>query len=179
MENNLILNNIKESVEKFKGEPSNPDVSNKLWKMFINNDGLMTICLKNLFDSGLRMELLGSNVIEINEFVNDIEEIAGCKFKSGLVVQRLIEFINEDSHLMYGLSYWDENVYNDIFQQDEGKPIGIILQQKEVEFYRLMKYYLVNNNVIRISTYKMKGQLAFILLEIMGIKPFEGFFGKL
>jgi chorismate-pyruvate lyase len=176
MENlNFIIKEIKEG--KIEADAV---LQNKLWKLFISNDGLMTISMKNLFEDKLTMKLLKSSIVEQNELVKELEDIVGNMFKSKNIVERLVEFSADGINIMYGLSFWNDGIYDSIMQKDIDKPIGLIMKEQEIEYYRNIKYYITKDNQpIRISAYKIQRQLALILVEMFETKPMECFFGLL
>jgi chorismate-pyruvate lyase len=189
MENiNLIFKDLNknEIIEEIKENKltANPIITNKLWRMFIKNDGLMTVCLESLFEEKLKMVLHKNSIIEINNFIKDLEFITNNKFtECNNFVERLIEFKCDEESLLFGLSYWNENIYNEIMKNNIDKPIGLVMKEKEIEFYRTIQYYIYTNKtgvkfITRISSYKIKKQLAFILLEIITSLPFEKLFGQ-
>ena len=88
---------------------------------------------------------------------------------------------------MEGVSYWDLEIYKSIFGEEENIPIGKMLISKEIELFKQVKniFYFNDNTIvddeiiIRISSYKIKGKLAFILLEVIYPKLFKSFLGNL
>src|SRR4051812_2047499 len=110
MENKIFNLNFDEIIENIYLNKYDKEINNPLWKLFLTNNGLMTLSLTSLFGK----DELSINVLPSNFHFHylKLEEILSKKiYFSENYLERLIEFKVKDSTIMYGLSFWDKNVY--------------------------------------------------------------------
>lgn len=172
-------------------------IKNKLWKCFLENEGSMTKTLKYLFENDLKMEFLGENEITYDDKLRYLENIMKCKLfensndKSEVnkFIERKILFKNLQNNktILHGISYWNKEDYNKIYSENnKDKPLGLLIREKEIEYSIKLNNYIVKlpddekntTQVYRISSYKNKGKIQFILIEIIYCKEIEVFFNK-
>lgn len=195
MELNYLNNdtNLINMLSVFFDNPNKFDFSlikSKLWKSFLTNDGSVTKILTILFDNKLTLNLIynenifdkkESDFCKLKEF---IEKLAKTKIESGNFIMRKINFLNNNDIKMIGISIWDEDAYNDIYNKESeySKPMGLIFREKEIEYYRTIENYIVENEtnfiLLRLSNYKIKGKTSLLLMEIFNSETYDEIFGK-
>lgn len=79
---------------------------------------------------------------------------------------------------MYGISFWDEDKYNTLyeFEEEKNKQIGTILREKKIEFFKEIDNYFMrceffnNDNeeifFFRFTKFYRNQELFFFLIEI-------------
>jgi hypothetical protein len=176
----------------------------KIIDLMLNNDGSMTNFLKVLVEKNtdsinkkMNMNLIqcesfnqieNKEVFESNNYLYKIMmENFLFELSSKIIIKRVIEFYieekgNEKNIIMYGISFWNEDKYNSLYSSDKEKniPLGLILRQKKIEFYRETNNYCIELNlenenyrdllILRISKYYNNQQLYFFLIETFQIK---------
>ena len=147
-------------------------------------------------------EISGENILKSDEEFISIEvlkklkELMNFEILSENIIERKIIFYTEENFLredsksekslkMVGLSFWDEEFYRKLYpnSEDENKPIGLIMIEKEIEFFKSIKNFIYetpeNKIIFRISTFKINKQTAFVLIEIFVDKALLENFGEL
>ncbi len=179
-------------------------------KILLNNDGSMTNFLKMLIENNnnnanskkrfLKMDILENKNFDITNISNEnyqfksfFEQLQNSfefKINSSKIIKRIIEFHFEEydnknrNNIMFGISFWDEEKFNRLYEKEEEKekPIGVILKEKKIEFYKEIKNYFwevneVNENrnlkdviLIRISKFFKDNNIFFFLIETFEMK---------
>lgn len=87
---------------------------------------------------------------------------------------------------MIGLSFWNEEFYKQLYndKSDENKPIGLIMIEKEIEYFKTIKSFIYNYEnenkfIFRITIFKVHKKTAFVLLEIFDYIKLKETFGEL
>lgn len=149
-----------------------------IWKAFLMNDGSMTSFLANLTNNQIQFKVVSSERVlkaNLEQELKLIETIEGNETKEELI-KRVIYFFNSSGILMEGISYWDPEIYKEIFGEDICAPIGKVMQSQKVEFFRTITEVFIDKNegrAIRFSNYRVKGKNAFLLIEVFHTKPLE------
>jgi hypothetical protein len=180
-DNQIILNLVKKNKSNFFDSNC---ITNKIWNCFIYGDGTMTKNLKFLFNN-LKLIVLSKYTITdqdkelVSHFIDEEE------FIQDTLLVRKISFNSGEEVKMIGLSYWNPDAYKKLFsnEEEESKPIGLLIIQKEMEYFKSIRNIIIQENeikfIIRICKYKHSGILAFLLVEIFSEKDFVDIFGKI
>jgi hypothetical protein len=137
-------------------------------------------------DSRISQEIL----FNLNKFV-EFSHITSDK-----IVERKILFYtdNHNDHTeidgldikMIGLSFWNEEFYQQLYTDkcDENKPIGLIMIEKEIEFFKTIKSFIFNFEnenlfIFRITIFKVHKKTAFVLIEIFDYQKLKEILGEL
>jgi len=204
---NLVLDNI--NMHSIETECSFKRIFNMI-KLLIKNDGSMTnflnIISENL-NKQLKMDLIENKIynsvnsiifdkntenIKFEKFFENLQNKFNFNIRSNLIIKRVIEFYHEDrenidkiekKNIMYGISFWDEEKYKSLYENDEErkKPLGLILREKKIEFFKdIENFYseICENEerkvkdviIIRVSKYYKEKNLFFFLFEIFELK---------
>jgi hypothetical protein len=156
-------------------------LTNKVWKWFLLNDGSMTKIMKILLAENYKFKLINYGRVE-EEYKDQIICLIqnNCSFfqqndgLDGNIIKRQIKFFNGESLIMNAISYWDEDIYSKIYsnEEEQDKPLGSILIEKKVEYYKITENFLLQFKdyseviVFRVSKYTIFRKEAFILFEI-------------
>jgi len=185
-------------------------IQNKLWKSFIKNDGLMTEMLQNLFEDKLRFKYISSEIIELNKQVdydinfknNYLLNLISSNLQTDKVLKRLIHSCdNNDDIILEGISYWNEEVYNNIIKGEKDS-IGVLIKKKKIEIFKqvvgifiirldeLDNFKVINESIhttgfrsrsvllMRVITYQMNGKVNMVLLETINTCKLVPFLNK-
>jgi hypothetical protein len=165
-------------------------IKNKLWHCFLNNEGSMTKMMNCLFGEEELKFQLGYNKLLVEdsicqEIVTCLENLLNCKIESKEIIARKITFSIQDGIKMVALSFWNNDFYNNLYKnpEDENKPLGLLILEKEIEYYRYIENYIFNIKegkiIFRLSKYKSNKTISFLLIEIFNSDNFIEFFGEL
>ena len=136
-------------------------------------------------DTRISQEIL----FNLNNFV-EFPQITSDK-----IVERKILFYtdNHNDHTeidgldikMIGLSFWNEEFHKQLYtdKSDENKPIGLIMIEKEIEFFKTIKSFIFNFEnenqfIFRITIFKVHKKTAFVLIEIFDYQKLKDILGK-
>ncbi len=140
-----------------------------LWKAFLFNDGSMTVFLSNLLNNNLQFNLISSEIYSITTLpeLDIIYKLTGLSVEGNLV-KRIMNFQTNNQIIMEGISYWNADIYKEVFGDDLNAPIGKVMIEKNIEYFRRIKtIYRFEDKFIRFSYYVIRGKQAFLLLEIL------------
>jgi hypothetical protein len=177
----LTITNIIENLSNINiNNYEKQEITNKLWKAFLNNDGSMTLFLQSFFGKdNLKMKLITNQEIERdNTIISNFEKIFDKKFDTDSFIYRLIEFIADDANILVAVSIWSKEIFDNIYE-DETRPIGLVLAEKEVEYFKKTNYIIQDKTIYRFSSYKMNNKLGFLLLEIINAPSLNFVLGEL
>ena len=140
-----------------------------LWKAFLFNDGSMTVFLNNLLNNNLQFQLISSEIHSITTLpeLDLIYKLTGLSI-DGKMVKRIINFHTDNQIIMEAISYWNADIYKEVFGDNLNAPIGKVMIEKNIEYFRRIKtIYRFEDKFIRFSYYVIRGKQAFLLLEIL------------
>lgn len=201
---NLDFNKLNLNITFSENDQKDYKKALNLLKLLLNNDGSMTNFLKIIIEnkksensSKLQMDLIENKIYDLENslpfknFIHNIQAKYGFIFndsESNKVIKRIIEFYYEENkakkHVMYGISFWVEDKYNSLYETEEEKkkPIGVILKEKKVEFFKEIENFYWRENdskgsldgitFIRISKFFRANKLFFFLIETFDFAQF-------
>lgn len=189
--NNPVYNDLIELITKSNNYTS--------LYLFLSSNGTMTYNLKYLFPQ-LQIKLVLSkteklcNVKSINSkysslFGKEIDLFFNNKQPSETLVYREIDFYtnkgNSEETILNGISYWDNDIYNEIMGDEENSAIGLVMMKNKIEFFKTMEFleqdcereFINDYNFIRMIKFYIKGKGACLLFEVIKINNVIDKFG--